>query len=40
MRVTGRFPDRTFPRHMFNELIRQALAKKLKLAMYDVESLS
>jgi len=22
-----RFPDRTFPRHMFNELIRQGLKK-------------
>jgi len=29
--LTGRFHDRTFPWHMSNELIRQGLAKKLKL---------
>jgi len=39
--VAARFPDRTFPlEHMQVKSIRQALAKKLKLATFDVESLS
>jgi len=37
--ATGLIPRQDFSRHMFHELIRQKLAKKMKLATFDVESI-